>query len=59
MGYDEPETLRCSNPQICPKGPDVRQVPSQDRRSERIHALGIPVTEAVGEVRQGKGSVRP
>ena len=24
-GYDEPEILRCSIPQICPKGADVRQ----------------------------------
>jgi transposase InsO family protein len=23
-GYDEPEILRCSNPQICPTGADVR-----------------------------------
>jgi hypothetical protein len=23
--YDEPEILRCSNPQICPTGADVRQ----------------------------------
>ena len=32
-GYDEPETLRCSNHQICPTGADVRH--SQCRLLER------------------------
>ena len=47
-GYDEPEPLRCSNPQICPKGADVRHLAMEAGLTSRrkvVEATGYDIEE--------------
>jgi hypothetical protein len=41
-GYDEPEILRCSNPQICPTGADVRQAEAANKNSNLNLVMILP-----------------
>ena len=43
-GCDEPEILRCSNPQFCPTGADVRHYPFTGHESDTANLVDVPLS---------------